>query len=184
MHSFDRMSGAPQWSYDLLAGAPDQHRACGYSSSPLAYKHTIITTAGGKGRGVVAPDRATGRPVWQAQDFQNGYSSPILIDLDGRPEVIVFTFGEIAGLNPDAGALEWSHPHPAEFGVNVSTPIWGDDHLLFVSSSYNGGSRVLRLTRSADKVAVEQVWETRRVRIHFGNAVRFGADDPGLTIRD
>lgn len=175
MHSFDRLSGAPQWSHDLLAGTPDQHRACGYASSPLAYKNTIITTAGGKGRGVVALDAATGRPVWQAQDFQNGYSSPILIDLDGRPELVVFTFGEIAGLAPDTGALEWSYPHAAEFGVNVSTPIWGDEHLLFVSSSYNGGSRVLRLARAAGKVTVEQVWESRRVRIHFGNAVRFGS---------
>jgi outer membrane protein assembly factor BamB len=174
MSSFNRRTGAPEWTHDLLAGTPDQHRACGYASSPLAYKNTIITTAGGKGRGVVALDAATGRPVWQAQDFQNGYSSPILIDLDGRPELIVFTFGEVAGLDPDTGALEWSYPHPAEFGVNVSTPVWGSDHLLFVSSSYNGGSRVLRLARVGSTVTVEQVWETRRVRIHFGNAVRFG----------
>ncbi len=174
MKSFDRRTGAPQWSHDLLAGAAEDHRACGYSSSPLAYKDTIITTAGGKGRGVVALEVATGRPRWQSQDFQNGYSSPILIDLDGRPELVVFTFGEVSGLDPDTGALEWSYPHPAEFGVNVSTPIWNGDHLLFVSSSYNGGSRVLRLARAAGKVNVEQVWETKRVRIHFGNAVRVG----------
>jgi outer membrane protein assembly factor BamB len=174
MQSLDRESGKPQWSYDLLAGAPDQHRACGYSSSPLAYKNMIITTAGGKGRGVVALDAATGRPVWQAQDYQNGYSSPVLIDLEGRPELVVFTFAEVAGLNPDTGALEWSHPHAAEFGVNVTTPVFDGGHLLFVSSSYNGGSRVLRLTRAGPRVSVEQLWETRRIRIHFGNAVRFG----------
>ena len=123
--------------------SPDALRACGYSSSPLAYKNTIITTAGGKGHGVVALDEATGKIVWQSQDFQNGYSSPILIDLDGRPELIVFTFGEIAGLDPDTGGLEWSRPHESDQGVNVATPIWGDDHLLFVSSAYGGGSRVL-----------------------------------------
>jgi outer membrane protein assembly factor BamB len=86
----------------------------------------------------------------------------------------VFTYGEIAGLNPDTGAVEWSRPHPADQGVNVSTPIWGGDRLLFVSSAYNGGSRVLKLTRAGDTVTVEEVWANRRVRIHFGNAVRFG----------
>jgi outer membrane protein assembly factor BamB len=123
---------------------------------------------------VVALDVATGRPRWQSQDFENGYSSPILIDLDGRAELVVFTFGEVSGLDPDTGALEWSYAHPAEFGVNVTTPVWGNDGLLFVSSSYNGGSRVLHLARVGGKVSVEQLWETKRVRIHFGNAVRFG----------
>ena len=174
MHSFDRHSGALQWTRDLLAGNPETVRACGYSSSPIAYKDRIITTAGGKGRGVVALVAATGAIAWQAQDFDNGYSSPILIDLDGRPELVVFTYGEITGLDPDTGRLEWQQAHPAEFGVNVATPIWGDDHLLFVSSAYNGGSRVLKLARTGSTVSATQVWASQRVRIHFGNAVRLG----------
>jgi len=174
MTSFDRAKGKLQWSRDLLEGSPEAVRACGYSSSPLAYGNTIITTAGGKGRGVVAVDAATGEVAWQAQDFQNGYSSPLLIDLDGRPELIVFTYGEIAGLDPSNGRLEWSRPHKSDQGVNVATPIWGSDHLLFVSSAYGGGSRMLQLTRTGDTVSVEERWNSQRVRIHFGNGVRLG----------
>jgi outer membrane protein assembly factor BamB len=174
MNSFDRATGAVQWSRDVLEGSPETLRACGYSSSPIAYKNTVITTAGGKGRGVIALEIATGAPVWQSQDFQNGYSSPIIIDLDGRPELIVFTYGDIAGLNPDTGALEWSRPHKSDQGVNVATPIWGDDHLLFISSAYGGGSRVLKLGRAGGTVSVDEVWANQRVRIHFGNAVRIG----------
>jgi outer membrane protein assembly factor BamB len=174
MTSFDRASGNPQWSRDLLEGSPDALRACGYSSSPLLYRSTIITTAGGKGRGVIALDAATGAVAWQAQDFENAYSSPIVIDLDGRPELIVFTYGEIAGLDPDNGRLEWLRPHKSDQGVNVATPIWGSDHLLFVSSAYGGGSRVLKLARSGDSVSVEEIWSNQRVRLHFGNGVRLG----------
>lgn len=174
MHSFNRTDGSAQWTVDLVSPSADALRACGYSTSPLAYKNTVITTAGGKGRGVVALDVATGQPVWQSQDFQNGYSSPILIDLDGRLELVVFTYSEIAGLNPDSGALEWSRPHPSDQGVNVATPIWGADHLLFVSSAYGGGSRVLKLARKGDAVQVDELWANQRVRIHFGNAVRLG----------
>jgi outer membrane protein assembly factor BamB len=175
MTSFDRATGKVQWTHDLLATTPQASRACGYSTSPLVYKNTVITTAGGKGRGVVAVDIATGKLAWQAQDFENGYSSPILIDLDGRPELVVFTAAEIAGLDPDTGRLEWQQAHPAEFGVNVTTPIWAaEDHLLFVSSAYSGGSRVLKLARAGSTVSASQVWASQRVRIHFGNAVRFG----------
>jgi outer membrane protein assembly factor BamB len=174
MNSFDRADGRIQWTRNVLEGSPAALRACGYSSSPIAYKNLVITTAGGVGRGVIAFDAATGKTAWQSQDFENGYSSPIIIDLDGRPELIVFTYGEIAGLDPDTGALEWSRPHRSDQGVNVATPIWGDDHLLFISSAYGGGSRVLKLARAGDKVSVEEVWANQRVRIHFGNAVRIG----------
>ena len=174
MTSFDRGTGARQWQVNLVRETAAV-RACGYSASPVAFEDFIITTAGGKGRGVVAIRVATGGIEWQSQDFDNGYSSPLLIDLDGRPEVIVFTYGEISGLNPSTGALEWTVAHPSDQGVNVATPIWGADNLLFVSSAYGGGSRVLKLARAADgKVAVREVWANRRVRLHFGNAVRIG----------
>jgi outer membrane protein assembly factor BamB len=174
MNSFDRKTGERQWSLDVLGGAPEAVRACGYSSSPVAFGDLIITTAGGRGRAVIAIQAATGKIAWQSQDFQNGYSSPLVIDLDGQPEVIVFTFGEVAGLNPKTGALEWTRPHPSDQGVNVSMPIWGPDNLLFVSSAYGGGSRVLRLKRNGDQVNVEELWANQRVRIHFSNAVRLG----------
>jgi hypothetical protein len=53
-------------------------------------------------------------------------------------------------------------------------PLWGKDNLLFVSSAYNGGSRVLRLSRQQGAVKVEQLWFHRRFRIHFGNGLRLG----------
>ena len=174
MNSFDRRTGTKQWSLNLIEGDDQVVRACGYSASPVAFNNLIITTAGGPGRGVVAVNAETGTFAWRSQDFQNGYSSPLLIELDGRPEIVVFTFGEVSGLDPATGKLEWTVKHPAEQGVNVATPIWGPDNLLFVSSAYNGGSRVLKLTRQGDAVDVKELWASQRVRIHFGNAVRVG----------
>ena len=174
MTGFDRQTGRKLWSVTLVAPDSDSVRSCGYSSSPLSFGDMVITTAGGRGRAVIAVDAATGKTVWQSQDFQNGYSSPLLVDLDGQPEVVVFTYGEVSGLNPKTGALEWTVAHASDQGVNVATPVWGSDHLLFVSSAYNGGSRVLRLTRRQGSVNVEEVWANRRVRVHFGNAVRLG----------
>jgi outer membrane protein assembly factor BamB len=173
MHSFDRQTGTKQWTLPLVTTATDA-KPCGYSTSPVLFRNTIVTMAGGKGRGVVAVDLASGREVWAAQDFSNGYSSPLLIDVGGSPELIAFTAGEISGLDPTTGALEWSVPHPADYGVNVAMPVWGDDGVLFVSSAYNGGSRALKLSRKDGRVQAEERWANKRVRIHFGNAVRIG----------
>lgn len=174
IHSFDRRSGKKIWSVELVPLDGDAAKPCGYSTSPLQFEDMILTMAGGKGRGVVALDAATGKIRWASQDFENGYSSPILIDVGGRTELVTFTAGEVSGLDPRTGALHWSIPHPAEYGVNVAMPIWTGDGLLFVSSAYNGGSRVLRLARTASGVSAEELWATKRVRVHFGNAVRIG----------
>ena len=174
MVSVDRRTGKEAWRADLVADGSTASLPCGYSSSPILHKDTIITTAGGRGRGVVAIDAASGKTRWATQDFDNGYSSPTIISLDGAPHLVVFTAGEISGLDPDTGALEWTRPHPADYGVNVAMPLWGPDNLLFISSAYNGGSRVLKLSRVAGRVNVEEVWANKRVRIHFGNAVRIG----------
>lgn len=174
MHGFDRRSGKPQWRIDLVPPGSEAAKPCGYASSPVQFEDTIITMGGGKGRGIIAVEAATGRIRWAAEDFVNGYSSPVVIDVEGRPALIAFTAGEISGLDPRTGARDWSIPHPADFGVNVAMPVWTGDGLLFISSAYNGGSRVLRLSRAGDAVRAEEVWAHKRVRIHFGNGVRVG----------
>lgn len=174
MNSFDRRTGRKRWTVELVPLGAEAQKPCGYATSPVVFDRTVITLAGGRGRGVVSLDLATGRERWASQDFMNGYSSPLIVDVDGQPELIVFTAGEVSGLDPRTGALEWTVPHPADFGVNVAMPIYGDDQRLFVSSAYNGGSRVLKLSRHAGGVTAEQLWANKRVRIHFGNAVRIG----------
>jgi len=174
MNSFDRSTGKLQWTADLLPGSSEAQKPCGYASSPVVFRNSLISPVGGKGRGVVALDIETGKEKWATQDFMNGYSSPLVIDLDGRPELVVFTAGEVSGLDPESGRLDWTKPHPADYGVNVALPIFGEGNLLFVSSAYNGGSRVLKLARVGDAVTVQEIWANKRVRIHFGNAVRLG----------
>jgi outer membrane protein assembly factor BamB len=174
MQSFDRRTGKPGWRIELIPPGSEAAKPCGYSSSPVQFGEVIITMAGGKGRGIVAVDAASGRIRWSVEDFMNGYSSPLIIDVAGRPELIAFTAAEVSGFDPRTGARDWSIPHPADYGVNVAMPLWTGDGLLFVSSAYNGGSRVLRLSRAGEKVNVEEVWAHKRVRIHFGNGVRLG----------
>ena len=47
---------------------------------------------------------------------------------------------EIVGMDPANGAVLWTHPHKTEWGLNISTPVWGEGNLLFVSAAYNNGA--------------------------------------------
>src|SRR5829696_5050184 len=112
--------------------------------------------------------------IWKKHDFKNSTSSPIIISVDGQDQLVAFIYSEIVCVDPGNGNLLWSHPHAAEFGLNTSTPVWGPDNLLFVSSGYGGGSRVLKVSRTADKTRVEELWANHLMRIHFTNAIRVG----------
>jgi outer membrane protein assembly factor BamB len=174
LHCLDKKSGKRLWSHDLLSEFSGTLRVNGYSCSPIAYKDKIVMMVGGPSSSLIAFNRQDGSVVWKKHDFKNSTSSPIVINVDGQDQLVAFMYGEIVGVDPNNGNLLWSHPHQVEFGLNTSTPVWGTDNLLFMSSGYGGGSRVLKLTRAGDKTTVEELWANGLMRIHFTNAIRVG----------
>jgi hypothetical protein len=69
----------------------------------------------------------------------------------------------------------WSHPHKTDWGLNISTPVWSpSDHLLFVSSAYGTGSRVLEVRQASGKTTVAEKWASNRMRVHIGTVIRLG----------
>ncbi len=171
----DGESGAELWKRELIREMGGTELNRGYSTSPLAVGDWLITTIGGAGQGIAAFDRKTGDIVWKSEDFDNGFSSPILIEVDGQRQLVLLGRDGVLGLEPETGRRLWSHPHPTSFGLNISVPVWSpEDHLLFVSAAYNGGSRVLRLSQSGGQTKIEELWAHKQMRIHIGNAIRVG----------
>jgi len=171
-HALDPLTGDVVW-YHNLDEKFGMTGYSGYAPSPMVADGNIILPVGGRGQGVVAFDPATGDVRWKNQDFRLAPASPILIHVDGQNQLVVFSPKEVVGLDPTNGNRLWSHPHETNYGLNISTPVWGEGNLLFVSSAYNGGSRVIRLTHANGKTTAEELWASNRLRLHFGNAIRF-----------
>lgn len=175
MHCFDKRSGRVLWRHDLVEEYGAEVPGRGYSCSPIAYGDTVILPVGGQeGQCVMAFSQADGTPVWKNQDFETTHSSPILINLHGEDQLVIFMASEIVGLNPRTGELLWSHPHSTQYGANLATPLWNGDELIFMSAAYDSGSRVIRLTSKDGKTVPEELWYSRKMRIHHGNVVRIG----------
>lgn len=174
MLCLDRENGKVLWSHELVKEYDANRPRWGYASSALAYKNSVIVPVGGKGHGIMAFDSEDGSVLWSRHDYQNAFSSPILIDVDGQEQIVVVMAATVVGLKPGNGDLLWSHPHKTNYDVNASMPVWGDDNLLFVSSAYDTGSRCLRLTHSGDRTEVTEVWTQKKMKLHFGSAIRIG----------
>lgn len=173
-HALDKKTGKVLWSHDLWKEYGGTKMGRGYSCSPLLYKNTIIITLGGQGQTLIAFNPNDGSVVWKNQSLDMSPSSPIIINVDGQDQMVAFMGKQIAGVNPNNGDLLWSHPHVTDWGLNISTPVWGNDNLLFASSAYSGGSRVLKLAQTGGKTTVSELWFNNRLRIHHGTAIRLG----------
>jgi outer membrane protein assembly factor BamB len=172
LQCLDTQTGKRLWSHDLYAEYSAPVRGRGYSSSPMAYKGTIILPVGGPGQTLMAWNQDDGKLVWRGGDVDWGPSSPMIIDVDGQEQVV--GANEVAGFDARNGRLLWTHPHKTQYGLNIVTPVWGEGNILLISSAYNGGTRALRLTRAADKTAVQELWFNNRMRVHFGTIIRIG----------
>jgi outer membrane protein assembly factor BamB len=130
---------------------------------------------GGPNQGAAAFDVKTGKLLWKSGYFVWAPASPILIDVDGQPQLVVFAGDIITGINPVNGQQLWKHPHKTDWGLNISTPVWSaDSHLLFASSAYGTGSRALELRQAAGKTTVNEKWASQRMRVHIGTVIRLG----------
>jgi outer membrane protein assembly factor BamB len=174
VHSIDKKTGRPVWSRDLYNEFGGRRLGFGYSCHALPYKDSLIFLAGARGSAALALRQSDGAVLWKNMDSKNSYSSPLLIEVDGQPQVVALMASEAFGFSPDNGQLLWRHPHLTPSGIAISTPVWAPGNLLFISSAYNGGSRVLELHQSEGKTTVKELWRNQKLQSLFSTVIRHG----------
>jgi len=174
LQCLDQKTGKKVWSHDVVTEFGAKSPDFGFSSSPIVYKNSLIAAVGGPGVGVMAFDLASGAVQWKKQDTANNYSSPIVIQVGGKDELVLLAGSEALGMDPTNGDVEWRYPFETQFKTNVMTPLFGPDSILFISSAPEVGSRGLKLSRKDGKVNVEEVWATKKMQVFQGTAARVG----------
>jgi outer membrane protein assembly factor BamB len=172
--ALEKNAGKVVWSHDLVKEYSAQQDGRGYSASPIAYRDYVIVPAGGPGASVMAFNQKSGAVVWKGGSFDTGPASPILINVDGQDQLVVSGANEMVGVDPVNGNVLWRHPHKTEWGLNISTPVWGEGNLLLISAAYNNGARLLKLSQAGGKTKVEEQWYQNRMRVHIGTIIRLG----------
>ena len=180
MFAFDAASGKVLWSHDFIKdyNSPElllrPNVKTGYGCSLIAWRDTIICSVGGPGQSVMAFRQSDGGVVWKSGHFLTSASAPILIEFGGATQVVFLAGGTVTGLNPENGSILWSHPHDPGNDLNCTTPIFGPDNVLFLSSAYKAGSRAIKLRQEGAVTHADELWFTNRVRFMFLSAVRVG----------
>jgi outer membrane protein assembly factor BamB len=154
--------GKVLWSTNLVEQAGMQPAEYGVSASPLVVGDRVVVIAGGPQATVVAVNAADGKIAWKTGDDPSGYSSPTLLEIAGRRQLVAFSGASVLGLVPETGTLLWRHPYQTDYNCNTATPVAAGGG-IYVSAGENHGGALLALTPSGDGFQVKETWASQGV---------------------
>src|SRR5215468_616715 len=179
--------GSPVWRKNILKEFGGSNPRWLISESPLVVGDRLIVTPGGRGAGIVALDKMTGKEVWRAKDLSDGagYASCIAADVGGVRTIMNFTSRAAVGVRASDGKLMWRHSSPANNVANCTTPVFQDSKVFF-TSAYDTGGALLGLSAQSGEVKAQELYFTRDVKNRHGgvvvvNGYIYGFSEPLLT---
>jgi outer membrane protein assembly factor BamB len=166
------LDGSPVWRKNILKEFGGNNPGWLISESPLIDGDRVIVTPGGRGAGMVALDKMTGKEIWRAKDLSDGagYASCIAADVGGVRTIMNFTSRAAVGVRASDGKLMWSESSPANRTANCATPVFADNKVFF-SSDYGTGGALLGLNAQNGEVKAEKLYFTREMKNHHGGMV-------------
>jgi outer membrane protein assembly factor BamB len=171
---WDATSGAIVWQVDTLKDFGAKNLFFGVSTSPLIEGDHVIVMVGGKGAGIVAFDKSSGKVAWKATDDPASYASPIATGTGPDRQLVFLTGSHLRGLSP-AGKELWSYPFEAKVGAIIeasTTPVKVGD--LLVGGSVTAGSVGLRVSAADGQFTPTEVWKNEKLTCYFSTPVAVG----------
>lgn len=180
LRALELSSGRLLWSRQAAEENGGKRPEWGYAGSPLLVGDLVVVVTGGSGgRNLAAYRRGDGEKVWTAGEDGAGYASPLLADLAGRRQIVVFGRAAVTGHDPADGRVLWSHPWSSA-QANVAIPMAIDANHLLVSSGYGVGSALIEVTAEGDGFATRAIWQNNQMKAKFTNLVEHGGRIYGL----
>ena len=164
--------GTVVWQRNILREFGARNIPWQISESPLVDGDHVIVTPGGRGAGMVALDKMSGKTIWVSKELSDeaGYASPIVADVQGVRTVMTLTAEAGVGVRASDGKLMWRHRSVANNTANIATPIF-QDNKVFYSSNYGTGGALLALRAAGGEVTAQELYFTRDMQNHHGGIV-------------
>ena len=129
------MDGALVWSKNL--GVMSTRRQYGEGSSPTLYGDRLIVNWDHEGESfLVVLDKRSGNEMWrQPRNEVTSWSTPIVVEVEGRPQIVVNATTASRGYDLESGDVIWSL---SGMTVNcIPIPIHSDG-VVYLMSGYRG----------------------------------------------
>ena len=163
---WDAKTGDVAWKVDTLKEFNAKNLFFGVSTSPTVVGDTVVVMVGGKGAGIVAFDKATGKVAWKATDDPASYASPLHLSR-GKDTRLVFLTGSHLREMLANGKQLWAVPFKDRLNESSTTPVKAGE--LIVGSSVTAGSIAVK---PGEKPTA--VWKDPALTCYFSTPVVVG----------
>ena len=114
---------------------------------------------------VVAFDAKTGEKAWshKRKAFRASYATPVVREVGGKTELVVFSTAGVTGYDPDKGTVLWNWDIPWKAGEMalraVASPLLVGDMIVLLTGDGSGTRYAACVTPAGDTMKVH--WEKR-----------------------
>jgi len=172
LRCLEEATGGLVWRTNILDDNRAGNLQWGMAASPLVVDENVVVLPGGpNGRSVVAYNRRSGARAWSVLGEPQAYSSPMLVTLAGRRQLLVVSGSRLIGLAPEHGEVLWSYPWVTTAEINVSQPLLVGPDRVFISSGYDVGAAVLEISSEGRAFGVREIWRNIRMKNKFTSSV-------------
>lgn len=116
----------------------------GFAGHPLIDGDRVICLVGGEGSVVVAFNKLTGAEIWKKLSApEPGYAPPMIYEIDGVRQLILWHPVSVNSLNPVTGEVYWTHNYYGKgskmlnAALSIPTPRLSGNN-LFLTAFYDG----------------------------------------------
>jgi outer membrane protein assembly factor BamB len=168
------IDGKVIWQRSLSQDHGWRPPAEGTSCSPLILDERIYVINGGNnGRAIAAFNRDSGKTLWMSENDRTSYSSPVRWDFQGIKQTLFLMGANLFSVEASSGRLLWKYPWPTYDFVNAATPLIIQPDRVFISSGYDQGAAMLRITNDEGSIRATEIWRNREMKNHYNNSVYF-----------
>jgi outer membrane protein assembly factor BamB len=156
------LDGNLVWKTDF--GSMQSLHGHGEGSSPVLYKETLVVNWDHEGQSfVVALDKRTGNERWRVERNEvTSWASPIIIEHDGKPQLIVSGTSRVRGYDLAGGKVIWEC---GGLSSNIVASPVSADGMVFAGSSYDKRALLaIRLDGASGDITTTDRVAWRRIR--------------------
>ena len=170
---YDAARGKLLWRKESSAIFKSVLPLYGTSTSPVVDRGLVIAHLGGNDQGaLMAFDAETGAEKWRWAGDGPGYTSPIVVEMSGKRQIITQSQKQIIGVDEASGERLWYIPFETSYVQNIVTPIVYKDRLIF--SGVNKSVFAVKLSLQENKWVTNQVWDNKEVAMYMNSPVLSG----------
>jgi outer membrane protein assembly factor BamB len=182
LYCIEAKTGTKKWSVNMIPDLHGRNILHGHSESPVVEGDLVFLTPGGVDTNVVAFNRFTGRIAWISKGLgeHSAYNSPLLIRLQQRNILVLFSGYALMGIDAKTGELLWTHvqdnvplaDHKPGYGDTHSNTAWFENGFIYYIAGDGNGA--VKLELSADGKEIKQVWRNQDIDNYMGGFIKAG----------